>query len=57
MSESLTVKFLLPLFIPYITQALQSSSWADQHAGLQAIAMLSEGCQEYFKNDLSNIMK
>lgn len=52
----LTNKFLLPLFIPLIKEALSSSEWNVQHAGLAAIAQLNEGCAETFKSDLPSIV-
>lgn len=52
----LGVKFMLPLFIGSITAALSSQHSNEQHAGLTAMAVLTEGCQEIFKNELSNIL-
>ena len=49
-------KFMLPLFIPYIQQALQNSNPCAQHAGLTAMAILTEGCHESYKKDLKNIV-
>ncbi len=53
----LGVKFLLPIFIPMIQQALSSQDWKAQHAGLMGIAQLSEGCAEKYKNEMDNIVK
>ena len=52
----LTNKFMLPLFIPYIQQYLGSQDAAFQHAGLIAMAILTENCHESFKKELNNIL-
>lgn len=52
----LTNKFLLPLFIPLIKEALTIKEWNVQYAGLSAIAQLTEGCAESFKKDLPSIV-
>ena len=52
----LTNKFMLPAFIPSIQQYLTSSQVEHQHAGLVAMALLTEGCHESFKSELSNVM-
>lgn len=52
----LGVKFMLPLFIGPISQALLSPNSNDQHAGLAAMSILTEGSQDIFKNDLPKIV-
>ena len=52
----LGVKFMLPLFIGSITAALSSPKSNEQHAGLTAMAVLTEGCHDIFKNELPNIL-
>lgn len=53
----LGTKFLLPLFINYISVGIASNNPNDQHAGLVAMALLTEGCHDIFKNELNNIVK
>ncbi|KAL4509172.1 hypothetical protein ABPG72_018103 [Tetrahymena utriculariae] len=52
----LTNKYLLPIFIPLIKECIAAGSWNTIHAGLVAIANLTEGIAESFKNDLSQII-
>ena len=52
----MTNKFMLPLFIPHIQQYLTSENIEHQHAGLIAMAILTEDCHESFKTELKNIM-
>lgn len=52
----LTNKVLLPYFIPHIKEALSSSQWNVQHAGLAALAQLVEGGAEAFKKELPQIV-
>lgn len=52
----LGVKFMLPLFIGSITLALVSPKSNEQHAGLTAMAVLTEGCHDIFTNELPNIL-
>lgn len=52
----LTNKYMLPLFIPLIKECVSSNQWNIIHAGLVAIAQLTEGCAESFKNDLPQIV-
>lgn len=47
---------MLPLFIPQIQQYLASPNVEHQHAGLIAMAILTEDCHESFKSELKNIM-
>lgn len=56
LSGDLQVKYLLPVFIKLIVPALGSQDWRDQHAGLVAMAMLSEGASKHFSNELDSIM-
>jgi len=56
-SDFLKSKFLLPQFIPYITQCIQNDQWYAKHAGYVAIGVLAEGSAVTFKNDLSQIMQ
>jgi len=37
-------KFMFPLFVPYITQNMQSPYVKQQHAALTALALLVENC-------------
>lgn len=53
----LTNKFMLPLFIPHIQNCLMSGQVEHQHAGLVAMAILTENCHESFKKDLPNIVE
>lgn len=53
----LSVKFLLPLFIPYIQAALKSTQENEQLAGLTAMAILTEGSKTVFANEFTNIMQ
>jgi hypothetical protein len=48
---------MLPLFIPYIQQYLSSGQIEHQHAGLVAMAILTEDCHESFKGSLKNIIE
>lgn len=52
----LGVKFMLPLFIGSITAAISSPKSNEQHAGLTAMAVLTEGCHDIFKSELPNIL-
>ena len=52
----LGVKFLLPLFIPYISEALKSTQENEQVAGLCAMAILTEGSKAIFNSEFNNIM-
>lgn len=52
----LGVKFMLPLFMGGIMAGLRSGSACEQHAGLVAMAILTEGSQEVFKDQLPNIV-
>lgn len=47
---------MLPLFIPHIQTYLRSEQVEHQHAGLVAMAILTEDCPDSFKSELSNIM-
>jgi hypothetical protein len=49
-------KFMLPLFVPYITKSLSSQEVRFQHAGLTALAVLIENCHESFKGELKNMI-
>lgn len=53
----LTNKFMLPLFIPHIQTYLASPKVEHQHAGLVAMAIMTEDCHESFKQNLSNIIE
>lgn len=53
---ALTVKFLLPKFIPYIIQCLQSQNWFEQYAGLMALSNLTEEASTHFKKELDQLM-
>lgn len=57
LSIALKSKFLLPQFIPYITQCIQSGQWFAKHAGYVAIAVLAEGSGASFKSELDQIMQ
>jgi len=56
-SDSLTSKFLLPQFIPYITQCIQNDQWYAKHSGYVAIGVLAEGSAATFKSELDSIMQ
>jgi hypothetical protein len=47
---------MLPLFVPYIQQCLASNDPSHQHAGLTAMAILTENCHESFKGELKNMI-
>ncbi|KAL4480079.1 hypothetical protein ABPG74_020595 [Tetrahymena malaccensis] len=49
-------KYMLPIFIPLIKECLSTGNWNTIHAGLVAIANLTEGTAESFKNDLAQIV-
>jgi hypothetical protein len=57
LSDSLTSKFLLPQFIPYITQCIQNEQWYIKYAGFTAIGVLAQGCAGSFKSELDQIMQ
>jgi hypothetical protein len=44
-----------PLFIPYIQKYISSEQVEYQHAGLVAMAIMTEDCHESFKGNLKNI--
>ncbi|CAD8160764.1 unnamed protein product [Paramecium pentaurelia] len=57
MVRDLGVKYLLPIFVPLIMQALRSPVINEQHAGLIAMATLSDKAAEHFQNELPSIME
>ncbi len=56
-SDFLKSKFLLPKFIPFITECIQSDKWYGKHAGYVAIGVLAEGSAATFKSELDPIMQ
>ena len=57
LSDSLKSKFLLPQFVPYITECIQNDQWNVKYAGYTAIGQLAEGSSAFFGNDLDNMMQ
>ena len=55
-SNELGNKFILPLFVPLITECLTNQEIKYQHAGLTALAILIENCHESFKGELKNMI-
>ena len=52
---------MLPLFIPYVQQALSMNTNTGQnacaqHAGLVAMSIMTEGCHDSYKKELKNIV-
>lgn len=56
LTSSLTSKFLLPHFMPLITQGLQSPNWAAVYSSIEAIGALTKDSSESFMNDLDQLM-
>lgn len=48
---------MLPMFIPHIQNYLASNQVEHQHAGLVAMAIMTEDCHESFKSNLKNIFE
>lgn len=56
LTGSLTSKFLLPHFMPLITECIQSSNWAAIYSSIEAIGALTKDSSDSFMNDLDKLM-
>jgi hypothetical protein len=50
------VKFLFPVFVPFIKELLSSPNWERKYAGLLAIGQLSEGAAEHFESEMDGLL-
>lgn len=48
---------MLPMFISYIQTYLASTQIEHQHAGLIAMAIMTEDCHDSFKTNIKNIFE